>query len=54
MMTFSQILPGTGRETIRRIAEGSRLLTQADGRAMAPSVGHHVAATAPRAGRIDA
>ena len=52
MMGELQILPGTGRGTVRRTVEGGSLPTRRCGWAMAPSVSGVAAATSPHVGRI--
>jgi len=52
MIGASEILPGTGRGTTRRVVEGVCLLTQRGAAPMAPSVSGCAAATSPRVGRI--
>ena len=52
MTVNTDILPETGRGTVRRTVEGAYGLTGHSERGQAPSVGRCASATSPRAGRI--
>jgi len=52
MVAGTELLPGTGRGTTRRVVEGAGGLTQRCVVRRAPSVSRYAAATSPQVGRI--